>query len=50
MKAGVILTACNSEAFLSRSQKMKSAEETDHLEVDPVLFGRLKDYLTASPT
>lgn len=39
MKAGVILTACDSEVFLSRFQKMKSAEETYHLEVDPVLFG-----------
>jgi len=38
MKAGVILSACNSEAILSRSQKMKSVEEMDHLEVGPVLF------------
>lgn len=38
MKARVVLSARNSEAILSRSQKMQSAEEMDHLEVGPVLF------------
>lgn len=38
MKARVILSAGHSEAILSRPQKMKSAEEMDHLEVGPVLL------------
>lgn len=50
MKARVILSACNSAAILSRSQKMKSAEEMDHLEVGPVLVSVQESICTASST
>lgn len=49
MKARVILSASSSEAILSRPQKMKSAEEMDHLEVGPVLCRVSKSFCTASP-
>lgn len=38
MKARVTLSTCSSAAVLSRSQKVKSAGEMDHLETSPVLF------------
>lgn len=48
MKARVILSARNSAAILSRSQKMKLAEEMDHLEVGPVPVRGQESICTAS--
>lgn len=50
MKARVILSAGNSAAILSRSQKMKSAKEMDHLQVGPVLVSVQESICTASST
>lgn len=47
MKARVILSACNSAAILSRSPKMKSAKEMDHLEAEPVLVSVQESVCTA---